>query len=147
MAHLRKTDGKVHLIDGVYMTTDITGTPIFVHMHETAHQYRITLDDYCDILNSKQHYMGNQHILSHTDVGSIFIHLRKAETDLRDYYEDTTLNVDGDYYCYVSKDLDSTTVRPITDSTFVLDYYTAPGSYLGHDSMHCTDVFTLYEVD
>lgn len=147
MAHLRKTDGKVHLVDGIYMTTDITGTPVYVHMHETAHQYRITLDDYCEYLNEKQHYLGNDYILQHMDIGSVFIHLRRAESDLRDYYEDTTRNRDGHYYCYVSKDLDSVSVKPLSDSSFILDYYTNPGSYLGHDSMHCTDVFTLYEVD
>jgi hypothetical protein len=81
------------------------------------------------------------------DIGSLFIHLRKADTDLRDYYEDTALNSDGDYYCYINKEMDTASVRPLSDSTFVLDYYTAPGSYLGHDSMHCVDSFTLYEVD
>lgn len=147
MGNIKKTDNAPHLIDGVYVTTDACGTPIYIHMHETAHQYRLTLDNYCDYLNQRQHYLGNEHVLGHTDVGSIFIHLRRAETDLRDYYEDTCVNCDGDYYCYVSKDLDSTTVRPITDSSFILDYYTNPNSYLGHDSMHCVDEFTLYEVD
>lgn len=147
MAHLNRHDGKQHLIDGIYTTTDATGTPVYVHMHETAHQYRLTLDDYCDYLNQKQHYLGNEYVLQHMDIGSVFIHLRKATTDLRDYYEDTCVNCDGDYYCYINKEMDTASVRPITDSSFVLDYYTNPGSYLGHDSMHCVDSFTLYEVD
>lgn len=147
MGNIKKTDRKTRLVDGVYMTTDACGTPVYVHMHETAHQYRITLDDYCDYLNQRLHYLGNEHVLQHTDVGSLFIHLRRAESELRDYYEDTSINCDGHYYCYVNKGFDSTTVRPLTDSSFVLDYYTNPGSYLGHDSSHCIDTFTLYEVD